>query len=237
VKVASGVKNGAICQPFNGLLRAYLKNNPPVSSDALISVQTGILKLIRYGMLQEALFASGNVKQAIFVGTRPDDSRLNGFRNQERSSSLNSSNNNNTNNTNGRAVGLIGGFAGVLVITLLVILFVVRNKNKKKVVIIICTPQDSCPDPMPGVTKSGSSTLDGSQESVEQPPSPHWLLQDHNQTQPREVFKCPKPPVSELTITYETSKIGSEPDQPSPFDQSLDMLEIYEDDDESTVSM
>jgi hypothetical protein len=245
VNVASDAKNGAICQPFNGLLRAYLKNDPPLSPDALISVHAGILKLVRHGMLQE-LYVSGNIKQAIFVGTRPDDPGLNGFSNQE-GSSLNSSNN--TNNTDSRAVGLIGGFAGILVISLLVALFVVRKKNKKESSkhagnFPIEARHDSCPDPMPGVTKSGSSTIDGSQESVGQPaPSPHWLSsQDPNQTQPREVlsFECPKPPVSELTITCDTSPIGvpDEPDQPLALDHySLGMPASYEDDESTAYGM
>lgn len=208
-------------------MRLYLKDDPPLSSNALISIQAGILKLISYGMLQD-LYVSGNVKQVIFVGTRPDDSGQNGFRNQGRSS-LNSSNNS---NTNGRAVGLIGGFAGVLVIAMLATLFVVRKKNKEKSGkhlgnFPIESPQDSCPDPRLAVTKSGSSTIDGSQESAGLPPSPHWLSQDQNQTQPR-VFEYPKPPLSELTIMSDTSLIGK-PDQLSPLDQSLDMPETYED--------
>lgn len=214
-------------------MRLFLKNDPPLSPSALISIQAGILKLTSYGMLQD-LYVSGNVKQVIFVGTRPDDSGLNGFRNQGRSSS-NSSNNS---NASVRAVGLIGGFAGVLMITMLATLFVVRKRNKEKSSkhlgkFPIDPPKESCADLMPGVTKSGSSTIDGSQESVGLPPSPHWLSQDQNQTQLGDVFEYPKPPLSEFTITCDTSHIGK-PDQLSPLDQSLDMPETY-DDDESTA--
>ena len=128
------------------MIRAYLRNNnsededeqpySSLSENEISNIRTTMLRLIRHGMNND-LYVSGNVKQAVFIGTRTKTNSTTtsfaGSANHDDPTSMPvlqpSPNSNNNNNMSGGIIAVI--ICIILVILIFIICFIVDKKRKE----------------------------------------------------------------------------------------------------------
>ena len=127
VPVRSELQRDYQCAPFKGGMTVFLKNEPALSEEELISIKSSFLKVIRNGMNSQ-IYSFGEIEETIFVGNRAYDSS-----NNDNSSSLRANNSSEQKNLEGPIGGSSNVRVGVLASALSAVILVLALLVARKV--------------------------------------------------------------------------------------------------------
>jgi hypothetical protein len=119
---------GAVCQPATGIMTAYLKNDPPLTSEKRAAIMSGIKRLVRFGMTED-IYVGNNCRHLSFIGTRTGEGNFDSFR-EPKPVGLQGTPSENVNNPN-RTAGIIGGLAGLFLLVAIAVFFVGGAKREE----------------------------------------------------------------------------------------------------------
>jgi hypothetical protein len=189
IPVAADRAAMATCQPVTGITTLYLENDSALTYDAKLSIQSGMMKLIRFGMKND-LYLPGNVQNLAFIGTRTsDEANYNSFRETDPAQASNT--NGSLGDDPSRTAGIIGGLAAVV---LLVAMFLFASPRRKK-----DTPADAPEQQAPDTNDVAPAYSPGLHK-----PSAQEVPPEHFETQ------VPMPPPTEdLTIANSSLSSGA----------------------------
>ena len=119
--------SGGTCKPATGIMRIYLKNDPPLTGEQKTSLTNGFLRLIRFGM-QEDVYVGGNTKHVSFIGDRTDADTFLSFREPTRPDS--STNFESLESSNGNLVAYVITAAGCAILVVFILFFLIKPRRQ-----------------------------------------------------------------------------------------------------------
>lgn len=125
VPVANAIVQASICEPVKGYFTFYLDNDPVLTAAELGAIRSGILQFVRSGMGND-VYVTGNVNQAVFVGTRVVDDNTPSAPVAVANESI--SEVEGDDGLSGAGKGILGAF-GALLLLLLLLLFIRRRRK------------------------------------------------------------------------------------------------------------
>ena len=130
VPVAGSHMADSTCIPVTGIMKAYLKNDPKLDEDDIVGIQSGLKRLIRWGM-HNNLYLTGNVNYVSFIGTRTDEVKFDSV--TQSTNDGNQLQTRDTSNLQARTVGVVGGMAAFVLFVAILLSVVGRPRRSEEV--------------------------------------------------------------------------------------------------------